>query len=60
MFTLEGIDSIVCAVGVRPENALSKDLTEKLMTPSFLIGDAKEPRTALEAIREGVEIGLRC
>jgi len=60
MFVLEGIDSIVCAVGACPENALSKDLTENLMIPSFLIGDAKEPRTSLEAIWEGGDIGLRC
>ncbi len=50
-------DSIVIATGSRPENTLAslKDLAPEL----YVIGDAKKPRNALEAIREGFLIGLR-
>jgi len=49
-------DSIVIATGSKPENALAslKDLVPEL----YVIGDAKEPRNALEAIREGFLTGL--
>ena len=52
-------DSIVIAAGSRSENALAdkiKDLAAKVL----VIGDAKTPRNALEAIREGFEAGLSC
>jgi len=50
-------DSLVIATGSKSENALAslKDLVPEL----YVIGDAKEPRNALEAIREGFLIGLR-
>ena len=50
-------DSVVIATGSKSENALAslKDLVPEL----YVIGDAKEPRNALEAIREGFLIGLR-
>jgi len=50
-------DSIVIATGSKSENALAslKDLVSEI----YVIGDAKKPRNALEAIREGFLIGLR-
>jgi 2,4-dienoyl-CoA reductase (NADPH2) len=50
-------DSIVIATGSKSENALAslKDLVPEL----HLIGDAKSPRNALEAIREGFLTGAK-
>lgn len=51
-------DSIVIAAGSRPENTLAEKIKESV--PEVLvIGDAKMPRNALEAIREGFEAGFR-
>jgi 2,4-dienoyl-CoA reductase (NADPH2) len=49
-------DSIVIATGSKSENALAslKDLVSEL----YVIGDAKKPRNALEAIREAFLTGL--
>ena len=49
-------DSIVIAAGSKSENALAslKDLVPEL----YVIGDAKKPRNALEAIKEGFLLGL--
>jgi len=49
-------DSIVIATGSKSENALAslKDLVPEL----YVIGDAKQPRNALEAIKEGFLTGL--
>jgi len=51
-------DSIVMAVGSHSENGLLKEL-ERLAPEVYAIGDAKEPRKAIEAIREGFEIGIK-
>jgi hypothetical protein len=45
------------AVGSRAESSLAKEL-EGLASEFYVIGDAREPRKALEAIREGFEVGL--
>ena len=50
--------SVVVAVGARPVNGLYEQLRKKVKE-IYLIGDAKKPRKALEAVREGFEIGLR-
>ncbi len=51
-------DSIVIAVGSKPRNELADGIKE--LVPDFhLIGDAKKPRNALEAIREGFLTGLK-
>ena len=49
-------DSIVIATGSKSENTLAslKDLASEV----YVIGDAKKPRNALEAIREGFLTGL--
>jgi NADPH-dependent 2,4-dienoyl-CoA reductase/sulfur reductase-like enzyme len=53
-----GIDTIVLAMGTRAENLLVQELKNG-STPFFIIGDAKEPRGAWEAIAEGWEIGRK-
>ncbi len=49
--------SVVLAAGSRPENRLVSEL-EGLQAEVHVIGDAKEPRNALHAIREGFMLGL--
>ena len=50
-------DSVVMAAGTKPEDGLLKEL-EDLVSEVYVIGDAKEPRNALEAIEEGFLTGL--
>jgi len=54
--TLLGVDHIVLAMGAKSENDLGEKVTG---IPTFIIGDAKHPRTALEAMAEGWEIGRK-
>jgi 2,4-dienoyl-CoA reductase (NADPH2) len=49
-------DSIVMATGSKPENALAS--IESPAPEVYVIGDAKNPRNALEAIREGFMVGM--
>jgi 2,4-dienoyl-CoA reductase (NADPH2) len=51
-------DTVVVAAGSMPVNDLKKCL-ETLVEEVHIIGDAKEPRNALEAIREGFLTGLK-
>jgi 2,4-dienoyl-CoA reductase (NADPH2) len=51
-------DSIVIAVGSKSDNKLANDL-EGLFPELHTIGDAKAPRKAMDAIREGYIVGLR-
>ncbi len=51
-------DSIVIAAGSRPENALVEGIRANV-SEVHVIGDAKSPRNALEAIKEGFEAGMR-
>jgi 2,4-dienoyl-CoA reductase (NADPH2) len=51
-------DSIVIAAGSSAEDALAKEIQGRV-PEVFLVGDAKSPRNALDAIREGFEVGLR-
>ncbi len=51
-------DSLILALGYEPNNALAQELEGKV--PALhTIGDAVEPRSALEAIREGAEVARR-
>ncbi len=50
-------DSIVLAAGSSSENGLLNEL-EGLAPEIYTIGDAKAPRKAIEAIREGFEVGI--
>ena len=50
-------DSIIIAVGVRPENQIALRLQElDPYLPVKVIGDCFDPRTALEAIHEGFKV----
>jgi len=51
-------DSVVLAVGSAPNNDLSEELNG-LVPELHVIGDANKPRNALDAIREGLMIGLK-
>jgi 2,4-dienoyl-CoA reductase (NADPH2) len=51
-------DSIVIAAGSRPENALVEGI-RAIVSEVHVIGDARSPRNALEAIKEGFEAGMR-
>jgi 2,4-dienoyl-CoA reductase-like NADH-dependent reductase (Old Yellow Enzyme family)/thioredoxin reductase len=52
------IETVVIAVGVRPNRELVESL-ELNGIEMHVIGDAAQPRKALEAIWEGFEVGLR-
>jgi len=51
-------DSVVFATGATSEKGLSRDIAD-LSSEFYIIGDAKEPRNALEAIKEGYLTGLK-
>jgi 2,4-dienoyl-CoA reductase (NADPH2) len=51
-------DSVVIAVGSKPENKLAAKLSQ-WVSEVYAIGDAKEPRNALDAIKEGFLTGLK-
>jgi 2,4-dienoyl-CoA reductase-like NADH-dependent reductase (Old Yellow Enzyme family)/thioredoxin reductase len=53
---IEAIDTVVIAVGVKPDRAVESLLKEKGY-PFHVIGDAREARKALDAIWEGAEVG---
>jgi pyruvate/2-oxoglutarate dehydrogenase complex dihydrolipoamide dehydrogenase (E3) component len=54
--TLRDMDTIVVALGTKPDKVLVEGL-RAVSQDVLVIGDAKEPRRALEAIAEGAEIG---
>ena len=51
-------DSVVIATGAESENSLSREIGD-LVPEIYTIGDAGEPRDALEAIKEGFITGLK-
>ena len=51
-------DIVIIAVGARSENKLAREV-EKTSTEIVTIGDAKEPRKIIDAIRDGFEAGLK-
>lgn len=53
--TIDDVDNIIVAIGVRPYDILS-DKIAATVPEVHMIGDAKQARSALEAIREGAEI----
>jgi len=53
--TLRGMDTVVLAMGAKPVDELSHKIRDKV-AEVYVIGDAKEPRKALQAIAEGAEI----
>jgi len=56
--TIRGMDYIILAMGAKSVNELSDKIKDKV-AEVYVIGDAKEPRKALEAIAEGAEVGRK-
>jgi NAD(H)-dependent 7beta-hydroxy-3-oxo-delta4-cholenoic acid oxidoreductase len=56
--TIRGVDRIVLSMGVKSFDPLSEKIKGEV-PEVYAIGDAKEARSALEAIAEGAEIGRR-
>ncbi|MFC1945080.1 FAD-dependent oxidoreductase, partial [Chloroflexota bacterium] len=56
--SIVGVDCIVLARGAKPVDELSEVIKNEV-AEVYIIGDAKEPRQALEAIKEGNEVGRR-
>ncbi|MGR3310953.1 MAG: FAD-dependent oxidoreductase, partial [Candidatus Brocadiales bacterium] len=55
--TLSEFNSIVMASEHEPDNALVEPLKE-IVKDVYVVGDASQPRTALEAIAEGTKAAL--
>ena len=56
---MEGVDSIVVAVGVMSDTSLADELIRTHPEMDVrMVGDCVLPRRALEAIQEGAEVGL--
>ena len=51
-------DTVVLATGTKANNKLYEDLKGKIKELR-IIGDAKRPRKAIEALEEGFKAGLR-
>lgn len=56
--TIGGMDHIILACGAKSVDELSDKIKDKV-PEVYVIGDAKEPRKALEAIAEGAEVGRK-
>ena len=56
--TIRGMDSIVLAMGARAVDTLSASIKGKV-AEVYVIGDAKQPRKALEAIAEGADLARK-
>ena len=55
---IHGFDAIVLAVGSTSDDRIAKSLEGKVQE-LYVIGDASEPREALEAVYEGEEIAMK-
>lgn len=53
---LTGMDNVILAMGAKPYDVLSKEL-EGIVPEVYVIGDAKEAKTAMEATQTGAAIG---
>jgi NAD(H)-dependent 7beta-hydroxy-3-oxo-delta4-cholenoic acid oxidoreductase len=53
---ITGIDKVIVALGVRSVADLGEQIGERV-SEVHVIGDAKQPREALEAIADGAEVG---
>ncbi len=56
--TIRGVDRIILSTGVKPHDPLSGKLRDPV-PEVHLIGDAREARSALQAIAEGAEVGRK-
>ena len=55
---LGGFDSIVAAIGAKPDNKLARSLQGRV-PEIFVIGDAAQPREVLEALLEAQETAMK-
>jgi len=55
---LSGLDAIVISLGAQPDNTLAHALSDRIRA-LHVIGDARTPRKAIDAIREGFQVGLK-
>ncbi len=55
---IRGMDAMILAMGTRSVDELSEKIKDSV-AEVYVIGDAKEPRRALEAIAEGSVVGRR-
>ncbi|TET79493.1 NADH:flavin oxidoreductase, partial [candidate division TA06 bacterium] len=55
---VHGMNWIILAMGTKSVDQLSNKIRDRI-DEVYVIGDAKEPRRALEAIAEGAEVGRR-
>jgi 2,4-dienoyl-CoA reductase-like NADH-dependent reductase (Old Yellow Enzyme family) len=55
---IDGFDTIVLAVGSKPDDRIARSLKGKV-PELYVVGDASEPREALEAVYEGEEVALK-
>ena len=55
---IRGMDYVILAVGAQSLEELSENI-ENTVAEIYVIGDAKDPRKALEAIAEGAEVGRK-
>ena len=55
---IDGFDLIVLAVGSIPDDRIAKSLEGKV-PQLYVIGDASQPREALEAVYEGEEVAIK-
>jgi 2,4-dienoyl-CoA reductase (NADPH2) len=55
---IQGMDRVILAMGTQSVDELSQRIRDEV-AEVYVIGDAKEPRKALEAIHEGAEISRK-
>lgn len=51
------VDTVIISTGMQPIRGLYESLKDG-MREVYIVGDAKKPRKAIEAIREGAEVGI--
>ena len=56
--TLSGFDTLVVAVGCRPDNALSDGLSAALDCPCVAVGDCRKTAKIMDAVHSGFEAAL--
>jgi pyruvate/2-oxoglutarate dehydrogenase complex dihydrolipoamide dehydrogenase (E3) component len=56
--TLSGFDTVALAMGTRAYNPL-ENAVKDVVKEVYVIGDAQKARKAIEAIREGADVGLK-
>jgi NADH dehydrogenase FAD-containing subunit len=56
--TLDGVDTVISAIGTASSNELAKEL-EKMGIPHEVIGDAKKAGKIFEAVADGRKVALK-